>query len=478
MKQTIKLLILLFLGLLSQETYSQVKVGDNPTTINSNSILELESTNKGLLLPRVSLSAINNASPLNAHISGMTVYNTATAGTAPNNVSPGFYYNDGTQWVQIADALNLQNIYTVDGTLKSNRIVNMENRSLDFRGTIQNFSITRGTTTNGNNAWITIRKTNNADPSVNTALVSGSAVAGILFQSANGTTYNRNASINALTAENQTTTEGGGNLVFSTTSLGNTSEQERMRILHNGDVGIGTTTPTSTLELSGSFAPIAKGITGATYTLGNKDHTIFLNDATTQTVTLPSASSCPGRIYVVANSGPVDKSFASNVLGTNGISTTIIPTLSSITIQSTGTAWRMISRTVFPIFVSPIIGANLVIASGTSPSTATDYISITIPSAGVWEIEWSLRGFNIATPGGVSGVLTSSSNGVISDTETQATYSALSLNVQGVGYGKYFVTTTGSAIYKLRIYSQAASNSGYTLSDANGKSWMSAKRIN
>ncbi|HEY1046343.1 MAG TPA: FISUMP domain-containing protein [Bacteroidia bacterium] len=80
---------------------AQVKFGNNPGTINSNSVLELESTNKGLLMPRVALSALNLASPLSAHVAGMTVYNTATAGTAPNNVTPGYYYNDGTQWVRI-----------------------------------------------------------------------------------------------------------------------------------------------------------------------------------------------------------------------------------------------------------------------------------------------------------------------------------------------------------------------------------------
>lgn len=62
---------------------------------NSNAILELESTNKGLLLPRLALSMTTDPSPLSAHVAGMTVYNTVTAG----DVTPGFYYNDGTRWV-------------------------------------------------------------------------------------------------------------------------------------------------------------------------------------------------------------------------------------------------------------------------------------------------------------------------------------------------------------------------------------------
>ena len=76
---------------------AQLKVGDNPTTINPNSILEMESTNKGMLLPRLGLSSTTAFTPLAAHVAGMTVYNTATAG----DVTPGFYYNDGSKWVRL-----------------------------------------------------------------------------------------------------------------------------------------------------------------------------------------------------------------------------------------------------------------------------------------------------------------------------------------------------------------------------------------
>lgn len=81
---------------------TQQKIGNNPTLINPNAVLEVDSSNKGLLLPRLGLTATNNFAPLAAHVAGMTVYNTTTAGTAPNNVTPGYYYNDGTQWVRVA----------------------------------------------------------------------------------------------------------------------------------------------------------------------------------------------------------------------------------------------------------------------------------------------------------------------------------------------------------------------------------------
>ena len=85
------------LFILHQILIGQVGIGTpNP---NANAVLELNSTNKGLLLPRLPLTATNNASPLATHAVGMTVYNTATNTSSPTNpVYPGEYYNDGTKW--------------------------------------------------------------------------------------------------------------------------------------------------------------------------------------------------------------------------------------------------------------------------------------------------------------------------------------------------------------------------------------------
>lgn len=81
-------------------SYAQMKLGNNPTNMNNNAILEMESHNKGVLLPRIALMATNNAAPLNAFVTGMTVYNTATSGLGINMVTPGIYYSDGVRWVR------------------------------------------------------------------------------------------------------------------------------------------------------------------------------------------------------------------------------------------------------------------------------------------------------------------------------------------------------------------------------------------
>lgn len=79
----------------------KAQIGIGTSSPNANAMLDVTSTNKGVLFPRVALISTNSASPLSAHVAGMTVYNTATnTSVASNPVYPGPYYNDGTQWLR------------------------------------------------------------------------------------------------------------------------------------------------------------------------------------------------------------------------------------------------------------------------------------------------------------------------------------------------------------------------------------------
>lgn len=62
---------------------------------NPSAGLDIDFPDRGLLIPRVSLTNSSSFAPLSAHVAGMVVYNTATAG----DVTPGFYYNDGLKWI-------------------------------------------------------------------------------------------------------------------------------------------------------------------------------------------------------------------------------------------------------------------------------------------------------------------------------------------------------------------------------------------
>ncbi|WP_300661804.1 hypothetical protein [Fluviicola sp.] len=89
------LLITIAVNSITQLT-AQVKIGDNPNTINANSMLELESTNKGFLPPRVALNSYTSTAPMTATVAeGTLVY--SDGGTLPD----GYYYWNSTRWVML-----------------------------------------------------------------------------------------------------------------------------------------------------------------------------------------------------------------------------------------------------------------------------------------------------------------------------------------------------------------------------------------
>lgn len=96
----IRKLILLFVLLFS--VYGNAQIGIGTTTPNSNALLDIDATTVkgGVLMPRIALTSTSSAFPLVNHVAGMTLYNTATT-TGANRVSPGYYYNNGVQWLRL-----------------------------------------------------------------------------------------------------------------------------------------------------------------------------------------------------------------------------------------------------------------------------------------------------------------------------------------------------------------------------------------
>jgi len=85
MKSFKQLFCTLVLALFATATFAQVKVGNNPTTINASAVLEVESTTKGFLPPRmtqVQRDAI--ASPAQ----GLVIYNTTVPCLQVNEGTP------------------------------------------------------------------------------------------------------------------------------------------------------------------------------------------------------------------------------------------------------------------------------------------------------------------------------------------------------------------------------------------------------
>jgi hypothetical protein len=121
MKQLLIVSLLLFVI----TTRGQVKIGNNPNTIDANSLLELESTNKGFLPPRVALNSLSSVSPLTGTVStGMLVF--STGGT----LLDGYYYWNGTQWVMLANAQTNIVTKTADATLTKNETFVLASNSI------------------------------------------------------------------------------------------------------------------------------------------------------------------------------------------------------------------------------------------------------------------------------------------------------------------------------------------------------------
>ena len=83
------------------------QTGIGTTTPNVSAKLDVYATNKGFLPPRISLSGTLDISTITNPATGLVIFNTATAGTTPNNVIPGYYYYDGSKWNQLVDQSSL-----------------------------------------------------------------------------------------------------------------------------------------------------------------------------------------------------------------------------------------------------------------------------------------------------------------------------------------------------------------------------------
>ncbi len=87
--------------LFSSTIFAQVGINTNNSPPDASAGLDVNFNNKGFLPPRVALTAINSAAPITAPAIGLLVYNTASSGTPPNNVTTGYYRWNGTRWIAV-----------------------------------------------------------------------------------------------------------------------------------------------------------------------------------------------------------------------------------------------------------------------------------------------------------------------------------------------------------------------------------------
>lgn len=114
---------------------------------------------------------------------------------------------------------------------------------------------------------------------------------------------------------------------------------EEMRLKTGGNLGINTTTPNSTLEVNGSFALKVVTSNSPNVTLDNTATVYNLTSpANSASITLPAASSCTNRIYIIVNRGSKSKSISSYT-DLSGAAVTTMSAGTSIEIISDGSNW-------------------------------------------------------------------------------------------------------------------------------------------
>ena len=265
--------------------FSQVGIGTSTPHTSAQLQVGADANNtKGFLPPRVSLTATDVAGPVSTPATGLLVYNTATAGTSPNNVTPGFYYYDGSKWQRIINqqpdatiSFN-QNTPTTSGVVFTPNTPNStdyiyvsstNNSQWTWNGSAYvtytppastPWYLSTGTSDAGSNKTGSIYRSGNVGINASNPtdkLVVGSAFA--FHDGGNeviGLAYspgNSNAALAAGYPAEIRLETNTGNLQFGTDPTSRTAGaaagvQKRMTITKDGAVGIGTTSPSSRLH--------------------------------------------------------------------------------------------------------------------------------------------------------------------------------------------------------------------------------------
>ena len=86
------------ISFISLDLYSQVGIGT--TSPHASSVLDIKSSDSGVLIPRIALDSTLDTSSISSPEISLLVYNTSSF----NDLSPGFYFWNGNKWNRIVDS--------------------------------------------------------------------------------------------------------------------------------------------------------------------------------------------------------------------------------------------------------------------------------------------------------------------------------------------------------------------------------------
>lgn len=358
MKKTVYLI-----ALLTSAMQAQVGIGTTTPSgaLEVNSALPSPSTQRaGLVPPIVALSATNSTATTTAGVNiinpvtngvpvtGTIVYNTNTSAAGANQVTPGYYFYNGTLWEKLTSGATTD--WSLTGNAGTNPTTNFigttDNQNLRFR---TNNTDRVAISTAGNlgvgivapTSRLHLYEVTGTTPTATTGtlvLDHGNTGGGssIVFPSRvnNGSDYgyiryDDDASGNGSTAENALLEIGTENDVVGV-------YQDDIAIMPSGNLGIGTRAPKAKFHNNGTTA-------FTTATSGTNNTILLLNAGT---FTTPSAVDNNGMVYIIRNTSTTTNTVINSIIDYNSAtaaSFALTPTTGSIMIVSNGTSWYRIN---------------------------------------------------------------------------------------------------------------------------------------
>jgi hypothetical protein len=185
-------------------------------------------------------------------------------------------------------------------------------------------------------------------------------------------------SVGAITSKITDYANNKGELSFIVN--GNTTAVPSMIIKDSGNVGIGTLSPVSKLEVNGTVGALVR--TSAVSTTTSNDFTLLMSTAGT-VVTLEAPTAVTRRIMAIKNTSSGTVSVTGHIDGTAS-TTFVLLSKESIEIQSDGTTWQIIAKynSAAPLAVSAQL--NPVSIPNNTNTSLTSYTNVTDTSSGAW----------------------------------------------------------------------------------------------
>ncbi|WP_291872713.1 hypothetical protein [Chryseobacterium sp.] len=297
----------------------------------------------GILVPRVDRQRAQSMSsvPVSTMIYVNSTATGAQTGTAANIDVPGYYYYNGTSWIKLNP---INNIYTSDGTLGGMRTVTTNGNTVSFVNGTSNVGII-STATEG-------RFSANGSTRGTLTLSSGTHIVDAYVDNANAAQINTSGTATKLSIGTTTATP----LALKTHGT------DKLTLLSNGNVGIGTTAPSSAFELASGTA--------------NTSGLRFTNLTSASPISTGQALGVDtsGNLVTVANPSPtnvstssVNSTAAANFNVTDLAATIVSGTSQTITVPTGGKA----------LFINFMLGVDYVnnpAGSGTAYYEARLYI--------------------------------------------------------------------------------------------------------